>query len=150
MCASEPTGVRELAVFPLSPTAVILSWQRPYHVAFRKYVLQTFFFNPVTLSSEWSTYYEIAATASVIASVVTHTHSHTPSLLSDGRSLWIDQSCVSRQRVTDLLPAWYYSFRVAMVTWGEPPLSCCDSSAVSFVTGMRREWAGLTLQVLPT
>uniref|UniRef100_H3CKS4 Protein tyrosine phosphatase receptor type O n=1 Tax=Tetraodon nigroviridis TaxID=99883 RepID=H3CKS4_TETNG len=102
----EPTGVRELAVFPLSPTAVILSWQRPYHVAFRKYVLQTFFFNPVTLSSEWSTYYEIAATASVIASV----------------------------RVTDLLPAWYYSFRVAMVTWGEPPLSCCDSSAVSFVT----------------
>ncbi|XP_041833467.1 receptor-type tyrosine-protein phosphatase O isoform X2 [Melanotaenia boesemani] len=102
----EPTGVRELAVYPLSPTAVILSWQRPYHVAFRKYVLQTFFFNPVTLASEWTTYYEIAATASVIASV----------------------------RVTDLLPAWYYNFRVAMVTWGEPPLSCCDSSTVSFVT----------------
>lgn len=71
-CAvSEPTGVRELTVYPLSPTAVILSWQRPYHVAFRKYVLQTFFFNPVTLASEWTTYYEIAATASVIASVVT-------------------------------------------------------------------------------
>ncbi|XP_030005247.1 receptor-type tyrosine-protein phosphatase O isoform X2 [Sphaeramia orbicularis] len=102
----EPTGVRELAVYPLSPTAVILSWQRPYHVAFRKYVLQTFFFNPVTLASEWTTYYEIAATASVIASV----------------------------RVTDLLPAWYYNFRVSMVTWGDPPLSCCDSSAVSFVT----------------
>lgn len=68
---SEPTGVRELTVYPLSPTAVILSWQRPYHVAFRKYVLQTFFFNPVTLASEWTTYYEIAATASVIASVVT-------------------------------------------------------------------------------
>lgn len=102
----EPTGVRELAVYPLSPTAVILSWQRPYHVAFRKYVLQTFFFNPVTLTSEWTTYYEIAATASVIASV----------------------------RVTDLLPAWYYNFRVSMVTWGDPPLSCCDSSAVSFVT----------------
>ncbi|XP_023808423.1 receptor-type tyrosine-protein phosphatase O isoform X2 [Oryzias latipes] len=102
----EPTGVRELAVYPLSPTAVILSWQRPYHVAFRKYVLQTFFFNPVTLASEWTTYYEIAATASVIASV----------------------------RVTDLLPAWYYNFRVSMVTWGEPPLSCCDSSTVSFVT----------------
>lgn len=65
--------MRELAVYPLSPTAVILSWQRPYHVAFRKYVLQTFFFNPVTLASEWTTYYEIAATASVIASVVTHT-----------------------------------------------------------------------------
>lgn len=62
--------MRELTVYPLSPTAVILSWQRPYHVAFRKYVLQTFFFNPVTLASEWTTYYEIAATASVIASVV--------------------------------------------------------------------------------
>ncbi|XP_072233557.1 receptor-type tyrosine-protein phosphatase O isoform X2 [Leuresthes tenuis] len=102
----EPTGVRELAVYPLSPTAVILSWQRPYHVAFRKYILQTFFFNPVTLASEWTTYYEIAATASVIASV----------------------------RVTDLLPAWYYNFRVSMVTWGDPPLSCCDSTTVSFVT----------------
>ncbi|XP_054481011.1 receptor-type tyrosine-protein phosphatase O [Anoplopoma fimbria] len=103
----EPTGVLELAVYPLSPTAVILSWQRPRgHVAFRKYVLQTFFFNPVTLASEWTTYYEIAATASVIASV----------------------------RVTDLLPAWYYNFRVAMVTWGDPPLSCCDSSTVSFIT----------------
>ncbi|XP_070785447.1 receptor-type tyrosine-protein phosphatase O [Enoplosus armatus] len=102
----QPTGVRELAVYPLSPTAVILSWQRPYHVAFRKYVLQTFFFNPVTLASEWTTYYEIAATASIIASV----------------------------RVTDLLPAWYYNFRVSMVTWGDPQLSCCDSSTVSFVT----------------
>lgn len=70
-CVSEPTGVRELTVYPLSPTAVILSWQRPYHVAFRKYILQTFFFNPVTLASEWTTYYEIAATASVIATVVT-------------------------------------------------------------------------------
>uniref|UniRef100_A0A3Q2CEJ6 Protein tyrosine phosphatase receptor type O n=1 Tax=Cyprinodon variegatus TaxID=28743 RepID=A0A3Q2CEJ6_CYPVA len=102
----EPTGVRELTVYPLSPTAVILSWQRPYHVAFRKYILQTFFFNPVTLASEWTTYYEIAATASVIATV----------------------------RVTDLLPAWYYNFRVSMVTWGDPPLTCCDGSTVNFVT----------------
>lgn len=61
--------MRELAVYPLGPTAVVLSWQRPYHVAFRKYILQTFFFNPVTLASEWTTYYEIAATASVIATV---------------------------------------------------------------------------------
>lgn len=76
MCVSEPTGVRELAVYPLSPTAVILSWQRPYHVTFRKYVLQTFFFNPVTLSSEWSTYYQIAASSALSASVVTHTHTH--------------------------------------------------------------------------
>ncbi|XP_038145064.1 receptor-type tyrosine-protein phosphatase O isoform X2 [Cyprinodon tularosa] len=102
----EPTGVRELTVYPLSPTAVILSWQRPYHVAFRKYILQTFFFNPVTLASEWTTYYEIAATASVIATV----------------------------RVSDLLPAWYYNFRVSMVTWGDPPLTCCDGSTVNFVT----------------
>ncbi|XP_068162464.1 receptor-type tyrosine-protein phosphatase O isoform X2 [Antennarius striatus] len=102
----EPTGVAELSVYPLSPTAVILSWQRPFQVSFRKYVLQTFFFNPVTLASEWTTYYEIAATASFIASV----------------------------RVTDLLPAWYYIFRVSMVTWGDPPLSCCDTPTVSFIT----------------
>ncbi|KAI5610992.1 receptor-type tyrosine-protein phosphatase O precursor, partial [Silurus asotus] len=102
----EPTGVRDLVVYPLSPTAVILSWQRPYNVAFRKYVLQTFFFNSATQTAQWTTYYEIAATASVIASV----------------------------RVTDLLPAWYYNFRVTMVTWGDPPLSCCDGSTVSFVT----------------
>uniref|UniRef100_A0AAY4E4G0 Protein-tyrosine-phosphatase n=1 Tax=Denticeps clupeoides TaxID=299321 RepID=A0AAY4E4G0_9TELE len=102
----EPTGVRDLVVYPLSPTAVFLSWQRPYHVAFRKYVLQRFFFNPDTMVSEWTTYYEIAATASVIGSL----------------------------RVTDLLPAWYYNFRVTMVTWGDPPLSCCDSSTAYFVT----------------
>ncbi|XP_062339547.1 receptor-type tyrosine-protein phosphatase O isoform X1 [Osmerus eperlanus] len=102
----ELTGVRELVVYPLSPTAVILSWQRRYHVAFRKYILQTFFFNPVTLASEWTTYYEIAATGSVVASM----------------------------RVTDLLPAWYYSFRVTMVTWGDPPLSCCNSPTVSYIT----------------
>ena len=65
--------MQQLAVYPLSPTAVILSWQRLYPVSFRKYILQTFFFNPVTQSSEWTTYYEIAATASIIASVVTHT-----------------------------------------------------------------------------
>ncbi|XP_026779224.3 receptor-type tyrosine-protein phosphatase O isoform X2 [Pangasianodon hypophthalmus] len=102
----EPTGVRDLVVYPLSPTAVILSWQRPHNVAFRKYVLQTFYFNSATQTAQWTTYYEIAATASVIASV----------------------------RVADLLPAWYYNFRVTMVTWGDPPLSCCDGSTVSFVT----------------
>ncbi|KAJ8373850.1 hypothetical protein SKAU_G00044300 [Synaphobranchus kaupii] len=102
----EPTGVHELMVYPLSPTAAILSWRRPYHVAFRKYALETFFFNPATHTSEWTTYYEIAATASVTASV----------------------------KVTDLLPAWYYNFRVTMVTWGEPALSCCESSTVSVIT----------------
>lgn len=62
--------MRDLVVYPLSPTAVILSWQRPYNVAFRKYVLQTFYFNSATQVAQWTTYYEIAATASVIASVV--------------------------------------------------------------------------------
>ncbi|KAK3544452.1 hypothetical protein QTP86_012435 [Hemibagrus guttatus] len=109
----EPTGVRDLVVYPLSPTAVILSWQRPYNVAFRKYILQTFYFNSATQTAQWTTYYEIAATASVIASVV---------------------KMISYSRVTDLLPAWYYNFRVTMVTWGEPPLSCCDGSTASFVT----------------
>ncbi|XP_072566306.1 receptor-type tyrosine-protein phosphatase O-like isoform X1 [Paramormyrops kingsleyae] len=102
----EPTGVRDLVVYPLSPSAIILTWQRLYNVAFRKYILETFFFNPVTLTSGWTTYYEVAATASLTASV----------------------------RVTDLLPAWYYNFRVTMVTWGEPALRCCDASTVSFIT----------------
>jgi len=72
----EPSGVLQLSVFPLSPTAAVLSWQRPFLVTFRKFVLQMFFFNPVTLSSEWTTYYEISGSASVIASVVTHTHAY--------------------------------------------------------------------------
>ncbi|XP_033883126.3 receptor-type tyrosine-protein phosphatase O-like isoform X2 [Acipenser ruthenus] len=102
----EPTGVRDLVLYPLEPTALILSWSRPYHVTFRKYVVEMFYFNPATLTPEWSTYYEIAGTVSLTASV----------------------------RVTNLLPAWYYNFRVTMVTWGEPELSCCDSSTVSFIT----------------
>lgn len=50
---------------------------------------------------------------------------------------------ISSQRVTDLLPAWYYNFRVSMVTWGDPPLSCCESSTVSFVTGNASPLQGL-------
>lgn len=42
---------------------------------------------------------------------------------------------VPLQRIANLLPAWYYNFRVTMVTWGDPELSCCDSSTVSFITG---------------
>uniref|UniRef100_UPI001EAEAE33 receptor-type tyrosine-protein phosphatase O-like n=1 Tax=Oncorhynchus gorbuscha TaxID=8017 RepID=UPI001EAEAE33 len=60
---------------------------------------------------------------------------HSSSTLSPG--LRVDRSTRSLLpplRVTDLLPAWYYNFRVTMVTWGDPPLSCCDSSTVSFVT----------------
>ncbi|GAB0177102.1 receptor-type tyrosine-protein phosphatase O [Grus japonensis] len=38
------------------------------------------------------------------------------------------------ERIANLLPAWYYNFRVTMVTWGDPELSCCDSSTISFIT----------------
>ncbi|XP_064417100.1 receptor-type tyrosine-protein phosphatase O [Latimeria chalumnae] len=101
-----PTGVRDLVLYPLGPTTVILSWNRPYFVVFKKYVVEMFFFNPITLTSEWTMYYEITATVSLSASV----------------------------RVINLLPAWYYNFRVTMVTWGDPELSCCDSSTISFIT----------------
>ncbi|XP_018107293.1 receptor-type tyrosine-protein phosphatase O isoform X2 [Xenopus laevis] len=103
--AIDPTGIKDLVLFPLGPSAVILSWSRPYLGVFRKYIVEMFYFNPVAMSSEWTPYYEIAATVSLTASV----------------------------KVTDLLPAWYYKFRVTMATWGEPQLSCCDTT-VSFVT----------------
>ncbi|XP_019371132.1 PREDICTED: receptor-type tyrosine-protein phosphatase O isoform X3 [Gavialis gangeticus] len=101
-----PTGITDLTLYPLGPTAVVLSWNRPNLGVFRKYVVEMFYFNPSTMTSEWTTYYEIAATVSLTASV----------------------------RITSLLPAWYYNFRVTMVTWGDPELSCCDSSTISFVT----------------
>ncbi|XP_056655273.1 receptor-type tyrosine-protein phosphatase O isoform X2 [Monodelphis domestica] len=101
-----PTGIKDLMLYPLGPTAVVLSWTRPYLGVFRKYVVEMFYFNPATMISEWTTYYEIAATVSLTASV----------------------------RIANLLPAWYYNFRVTMVTWGEPELSCCDSSTISFIT----------------
>ncbi|XP_032913334.1 receptor-type tyrosine-protein phosphatase O isoform X1 [Catharus ustulatus] len=101
-----PTGIKDLTLYPLGPTAVVLSWNRPFLGVFRKYVVEMFYFNPSTMTSEWTTYYEIAATVSLTASV----------------------------RIANLLPAWYYNFRVTMVTWGDPELSCCDSSTVSFIT----------------
>ncbi|KAM7177723.1 receptor-type tyrosine-protein phosphatase O isoform 1-T1 [Macrochelys suwanniensis] len=101
-----PTGIKDLTLYPLGPTAVILSWNRPYLGVFRKYVVEMFYFNPSTMTSEWMTYYEIAATVSLTASV----------------------------KIANLLPAWYYNFRVTMVTWGDPELSCCDSSTISFIT----------------
>ncbi|XP_030334577.1 receptor-type tyrosine-protein phosphatase O isoform X1 [Strigops habroptila] len=101
-----PTGIKDLTLYPLGPTAVILSWNRPFLGVFRKYVVEMFYFNPSTMTSEWTTYYEIAATVSLTASV----------------------------RIANLLPAWYYNFRVTMVTWGDPELSCCDSSTISFIT----------------
>lgn len=57
-------------LYPLGPTAVVLSWTRPYLGVFRKYVVEMFYFNPTTMTSEWTTYYEIAATVSLTASVV--------------------------------------------------------------------------------
>ncbi|XP_069484468.1 receptor-type tyrosine-protein phosphatase O isoform X2 [Ambystoma mexicanum] len=104
--AIDPTGIKDLVLYPLGPTAVVLSWSRPYHGVFRKYIVEMFYFNPVTKTSEWTPYYEIAATVSLTASV----------------------------RIANLLPAWYYNFRVTMVTWGEPEISCCDSSTISFIT----------------
>ncbi|XP_065539281.1 receptor-type tyrosine-protein phosphatase O isoform X2 [Lathamus discolor] len=101
-----PTGIKDLTLYPLGPTAVVLSWNRPFLGVFRKYVVEMFYFNPSTMTSEWTTYYEIAATVSLTASV----------------------------RIANLLPAWYYNFRVTMVTWGDPELSCCDSSTISFIT----------------
>ncbi|EMP35052.1 Receptor-type tyrosine-protein phosphatase O, partial [Chelonia mydas] len=101
-----PTGIKDLMLYPLGPTAVILSWNRPYLGVFRKYVVEMFYFNPSMMTSEWTTYYEIAATVSLTASV----------------------------KIANLLPAWYYNFRVTMVTWGDPELSCCDSSTISFIT----------------
>ncbi|EDL10583.1 protein tyrosine phosphatase, receptor type, O [Mus musculus] len=101
-----PTGIKDLMLYPLGPTAVVLSWTRPILGVFRKYVVEMFYFNPTTMTSEWTTYYEIAATVSLTASV----------------------------RIASLLPAWYYNFRVTMVTWGDPELSCCDSSTISFIT----------------
>uniref|UniRef100_A0A8C3GF71 Receptor-type tyrosine-protein phosphatase O n=1 Tax=Cairina moschata TaxID=8855 RepID=A0A8C3GF71_CAIMO len=101
-----PTGIKDLTLYPLGPTAVVLSWNRPFLGVFRKYVVEMFYFNPSTMTSEWTTYYEIAATISLTASV----------------------------RIANLLPAWYYNFRVTMVTWGDPELSCCDSSTISFIT----------------
>ncbi|KAM4747518.1 receptor-type tyrosine-protein phosphatase O-like [Rhinophrynus dorsalis] len=98
--ALEPPGIKDLVLYPLEPSAVVLSWARPYHSVFRKYIVEMFYFNPLTMSSEWSPYYEIAATISLSASV----------------------------RVANLLPAWYYNFRVTMVTWGDPELRCCDNS----------------------
>ncbi|NXX75861.1 PTPRO phosphatase, partial [Urocolius indicus] len=101
-----PTGIKDLTLYPLGPTAVVLSWNRPFLGVFRKYVVEMFYFNPSTMTSEWTTYYEIAATISLTASV----------------------------KIANLLPAWYYNFRVTMVTWGDPELSCCDSSTISFIT----------------
>ncbi|XP_043944375.1 receptor-type tyrosine-protein phosphatase O isoform X2 [Protopterus annectens] len=105
----DPTGIRDLMLIPLGPMSVILSWNRPYYVAFKKYVVEMFYFNPTTQTSEWSTYYEIAATVSLTASVVINLH-----------------------------PAWYYNFRVTMVSWGDPERSCCDSSTISFITAPTR------------
>lgn len=65
-----PTGIKDLTLYPLGPTAVVLSWNRPNLGVFRKYVVEMFYFNPSTMTSEWTTYYEIAATVSLTASVV--------------------------------------------------------------------------------
>ncbi|XP_073506703.1 receptor-type tyrosine-protein phosphatase O isoform X2 [Phyllobates terribilis] len=102
----DPPGVRDLVLYPLGPSSVVLSWTRPYLSSFRKYVVEMFYFNPITMTSEWTPHYEIAATVSITSTV----------------------------KLNNLLPAWYYNFRVTMVTWGEPEQSCCDTSTLSFIT----------------
>ncbi|XP_072000902.1 receptor-type tyrosine-protein phosphatase O-like [Engystomops pustulosus] len=102
----EPPGVRDLVLYPLGPSSLVLSWTRPYLSSFRKYLVEMFYFNPITMTSEWTPYYEIAATVSITSNV----------------------------KLSNLLPAWYYNFRVTMVTWGDPELSCCDTSTLSFIT----------------
>ncbi|XP_044137442.1 receptor-type tyrosine-protein phosphatase O isoform X2 [Bufo gargarizans] len=102
----EPTGIKDLVLYPLGPSSLVLSWTRPYLSTFRKYVVEMFYFNPITMTSEWTPYYEIAATVSLTSTV----------------------------RLSNLLPAWYYNFRVTMVTYGEPEQSCCDTSTLSFIT----------------
>lgn len=49
---------------------MVLSWSRPYSGVFRKYIVEMFYFNPVSMTSEWTPYYEIAATVSLTSTVV--------------------------------------------------------------------------------
>lgn len=56
-------------------------------------------------------------------------------------------SFVTSQKIANLLPAWYYNFRVTMVTWGDPELSCCDSSTISFITG--KQLSEKSVEMLP-
>ncbi|XP_030071123.1 receptor-type tyrosine-protein phosphatase O isoform X2 [Microcaecilia unicolor] len=101
-----PTGIIDLALYPLSPNALILSWSRPHREVLQKYLVEMFYFDPSTLLSQWTPYYEITSTRSRTVSV----------------------------RITDLRPAWFYSFRVNMITWGIPELRCCDTPTVSLIT----------------
>ncbi|XP_038667079.1 receptor-type tyrosine-protein phosphatase O isoform X1 [Scyliorhinus canicula] len=101
-----PSGVKNLILYPLSPTAVVLSWSRPYSVVFKKYVVEMYHHDPVNRNSKWKTIQDIPFTIALTTSMT----------------------------VTDLQPAARYEFRVTMVSWGEPENSCCDRSLTSYIT----------------
>ncbi|XP_067915086.1 receptor-type tyrosine-protein phosphatase O isoform X2 [Heterodontus francisci] len=101
-----PSGVKNLILYPLGPTAVVLSWSRPYSVVFKKYVVEMYHHDPVNRNSKWKTIQDIPFTIALTTSMT----------------------------VTNLQPASRYEFRVTMVSWGEPENSCCDRSLTSYIT----------------
>ncbi|XP_059843577.1 receptor-type tyrosine-protein phosphatase O isoform X2 [Hypanus sabinus] len=101
-----PPGVKKLRLYPLGPTAVVLSWSRPHAVVFKKYLVEMYHHNPKNRKSKWKTVQDIPFTSALTTSMI----------------------------VTDLRPASRYVFRVLMVSWGEPERSCCDRSLARFIT----------------
>lgn len=101
-----PSGVKKLRLYPLGPTAVVLSWGRPYSVVFRKYLVEMYHHDPKNQKSKWRTIQDIPFTSALSTSMM----------------------------VTELQPASRYEFRVTMVSWGEPEHSCCDRTVTSYVT----------------
>ncbi|XP_067860875.1 receptor-type tyrosine-protein phosphatase O isoform X2 [Heptranchias perlo] len=102
----DPSGVKNLILYPLGPTAAVLSWSRPYSVVFKKYVVEMYQHDPVNQNSKWKTIQDIPSTIALTTSMT----------------------------VTDLRPASRYEFRVTMVSWGGPEHSCCDRSLTSYIT----------------
>uniref|UniRef100_A0A4W3IKX1 protein-tyrosine-phosphatase n=1 Tax=Callorhinchus milii TaxID=7868 RepID=A0A4W3IKX1_CALMI len=102
----DPSGVKDISLYPLGPSAAILSWSRPYSVVFDKYVVEMYHHDPVNQNSKWKTIQDIPATIALTTSMT----------------------------VGNLLPAARYEFRVTMVSGGEPEHSCCDNSSASYTT----------------
>ncbi|GCC33290.1 hypothetical protein chiPu_0011759 [Chiloscyllium punctatum] len=102
----KPSGVKNLILYPLGPTAVVLTWSRPYSVVFKKYVVEMYHHDPLNQNSKWKTIQDIPFTIALTTSMT----------------------------VTNLQPASRYEFRVTMVSWGEPEMSCCDRSLMSYIT----------------
>ncbi|XP_048410177.1 receptor-type tyrosine-protein phosphatase O isoform X4 [Stegostoma tigrinum] len=101
-----PSGVKNLILYPLGPTAVVVTWSRPYSVVFKKYVVEMYHHDPQNQNSKWKTIQDIPFTIALTTSMT----------------------------VTNLQPASRYEFRVTMVSWGDPEMSCCDRSIMSYIT----------------